>query len=299
MCSSARPYVQGNIFNFHCDTVYRIVNLNLFAFRIIKPLLFLTLVTTLGVITACGSKSTSTPTPTRGLTQAPSITIVEPQNGSILSSGKVTVNVTTSNITLIDVMGVSNVPGQAHIHYYMDVDPPTTPYQPTDTAPGTYAMTAATNYTWHNVAVGQHKFAVELVNNNDTPLIPPVTAVVEITMQAGTPLPSPTVTVPSGPSVVINLVAQNMVFDKKTITVPADANVTINFDNKDKGVLHNFALYDSSAAKNALFVGQIILGQSITTYQFIAPKTAGTYYFRCDVHPTTMTGSFIVTASGY
>jgi len=32
-----------------------------------------------------------------------------------------------------------------------------------------------------------------------------------------------------------------------------------------------------------------------TTYTFTAPSTPGTYFFRCDVHPETMTGQFIVT----
>ncbi|MDQ4076493.1 MAG: hypothetical protein M3220_09635 [Chloroflexota bacterium] len=30
------------------------------------------------------------------------------------------------------------------------------------------------------------------------------------------------------------------------------------------------------------------------TYEFDAPSEPGTYYFQCDVHPTTMTGDFIV-----
>ena len=92
----------------------------------------------------------------------------------------------------------------------------------------------------------------------------------------------------------IMLTAKNMAFDKKTITVPAGASVTMTFDNKDAGVPHNFALYQDSSAAKAIFVGEIITGPSNTTYTFTAPSTPGNYFFRCDVHPTSMTGTFVV-----
>jgi len=59
-------------------------------------------------------------------------------------------------------------------------------------------------------------------------------------------------------------------------------------------VAHNFALYTDSSATTKIFQGTIITGPATTTYTFSAPSTPGTYFFRCDVHPTTMTGSFIV-----
>jgi plastocyanin len=94
--------------------------------------------------------------------------------------------------------------------------------------------------------------------------------------------------------VTIDLVAKNIAFDKSTITVPAGAKVTINFDNQDSGIPHNFSVYDSSAAKKAVFKGKIITGPKKITYTFTAPEKAGTFFFRCDVHPTIMTGTFIV-----
>jgi plastocyanin len=94
--------------------------------------------------------------------------------------------------------------------------------------------------------------------------------------------------------VTINLIAKNIAFDKSTITVPAGAQVTINFDNQDSGISHNFAVYTDSSASTSIFVGQIIAGPKTSTYTFTAPSTPGTYFFRCDVHPTIMTGSFIL-----
>lgn len=106
------------------------------------------------------------------------------------------------------------------------------------------------------------------------------------------PSPSPTTT-PT--SVTINLIAENIAFNLSAISVPAGATVTINFDNRDSGIPHNFAVYnDSSAAPPAIFQGQIITGPATITYTFKAPSRPGTYFFRCDVHPTIMTGSFIV-----
>jgi plastocyanin len=98
-----------------------------------------------------------------------------------------------------------------------------------------------------------------------------------------------------GASASVDLTAQNMSFDKSTITVPAGAAVTINFNNKDSGIPHNFALYtNSSAPAPAIFQGQIITGPKTITYTFTAPSTPGNYFFRCDVHPTSMTGKFVV-----
>jgi plastocyanin len=87
-----------------------------------------------------------------------------------------------------------------------------------------------------------------------------------------------------------------MAFDKGSISVQAGSSVIMNFNNKDGGIPHNFALYTNSSATTPIFVGQTIKGPATITYKFNAPTTAGTYFFRCDLHPTSMTGSFIVTA---
>lgn len=98
----------------------------------------------------------------------------------------------------------------------------------------------------------------------------------------------------TGESVTINITAENIAFDKSTITVPAGANVTVVFDNKDR-VPHNLAVYETTAATKEIFVGEIFTGPGTIEYRFTAPSTPGTYFFRCDVHPSTMTGDFIVT----
>lgn len=99
---------------------------------------------------------------------------------------------------------------------------------------------------------------------------------------------------PTGQPVTVNLIAQDLSFDMKTIVVPPGARVTVNFNNKDSGILHNFALYTDSSAKTSIFVGSFVTGPVTTVYTFTAPTKVGNYFFRCDVHPSQMTGTFVV-----
>jgi outer membrane protein assembly factor BamB len=110
----------------------------------------------------------------------PRITITSPTNGKIQKAGSVTINVSVSDFDLVDKLGSTNVAGQGHIHYFLDVQPPTTQGQPAVTTAGTYAATAATSYTWTNVPTGIHTFYVELVNNDHTPLANPVIAQIQV-----------------------------------------------------------------------------------------------------------------------
>lgn len=98
----------------------------------------------------------------------------------------------------------------------------------------------------------------------------------------------------SASGTTISLSAKNIAFNLSTITVPAGAQITINFNNEDSGIPHNFAVYETSSASNSIFVGDIITGVSSTTYTFTSPITPGTYWFRCDVHPQQMNGDFII-----
>jgi len=127
---------------------------------------------------ACAGPSATT---TTTAPPAPTLTITGPTGGGTgIVPGNITVTVQVANFQLVEKLGQANVPGQGHLHYFLDVDAPTTPGQPAVTAPGTYAATASTSYTWPNVTSGQHKFSVELINNDHTPLVPPVVASVNV-----------------------------------------------------------------------------------------------------------------------
>ncbi len=107
------------------------------------------------------------------------------------------------------------------------------------------------------------------------------------------PSPSPTATTAGGASTVA-LVAKNTAFDKKELTFSAGRGVIVDFDNQDPGQLHNFALYKDSSATTKFFSGPFITGPAKTRYEFRAPAP-GKYFFRCDVHPTQMFGTAVVT----
>jgi hypothetical protein len=86
-------------------------------------------------------------------------------------------------------------------------------------------------------------------------------------------------------------------FDTNCLAAPAKQPFTVDFDNKDPGVPHNFEIFtDQSATKRlggASSPADIIVGPDTATYK-VDPLQPGNYYFQCDVHPTTMTGTFVV-----
>ena len=102
-----------------------------------------------------------------------------------------TVIVRVEDFTLESALGSPNVPGHGHLHYYIGSAVPSTPGQPAITDPGTYAPTAAENYTWTNVSPGIHTFSVQLVNNDQTPVIPLVSDEVRVEVEAARPTPPP------------------------------------------------------------------------------------------------------------
>lgn len=159
-----------------------------------KILVVLMVVVVLAASIACAAAPVATPTPS-----GPSITITAPTNGSTVAAGNVTVTVKVANFSLVDKLGQTNVAGQGHIHYFKDVDAPTTAGKPAVTAAGTYAATAATSYTWPNVTAGKHTFSVELINNDHTPLATPVVVKVTVTVSGSAgQTPAATATAISG-----------------------------------------------------------------------------------------------------
>lgn len=96
---------------------------------------------------------------------------------------------------------------------------------------------------------------------------------------------------PSGSPVIgdVTVVAQDMKFDTAQLQVPANRPFTIAFRNRDS-MPHNIAIYTDDSATTKIFIGQIITA-SETLYRMPALKP-GTYFFRCDVHPS-MKGSVL------
>ena len=100
-------------------------------------------------------------------------------------------------------------------------------------------------------------------------------------------------TTPGGP-VSVTVVAKALAFDKRTINASPGARVTVILDNQDAGVLHNIAFYTNRSASQVIFRGVTFPGIAQRTESFDSPNSPGSYFFRCDVHPDTMTGTFAV-----
>ncbi len=101
-----------------------------------------------------------------------------------------------------------------------------------------------------------------------------------------------------GPEVAIALTAPADAatggFAEKTLSAPSDAPFTIDFDNQEPQVNHNVVIAADDPAKDPaaqiFFTGPLVLGPGQAVYP-INPLAEGTYYFFCEVHPTTMNGT--------
>lgn len=94
----------------------------------------------------------------------------------------------------------------------------------------------------------------------------------------------------------VQIVAQNILFDLREIRVQAGGQVRLRLDNRDPDVLHNIAVYQSQTNLTPVSPGSVGLlfpGPAVDDTVFDIPPP-GSYFFRCDEHPTTMTGTFIV-----
>jgi hypothetical protein len=115
--------------------------------------------------------------------EEPIAVLISPNNGEILNSGDVEVRIYLQNFSIVPDTGQANRGGEGHVIYYLDVSAPLKLGTPATTAPGTFAVSTETSYTWPDVPPGQRMFTVQLVNNDDTPLDQPVTVRANCTLK--------------------------------------------------------------------------------------------------------------------
>jgi plastocyanin len=84
---------------------------------------------------------------------------------------------------------------------------------------------------------------------------------------------------PNAPAVV----AKDLTFTAAEVEVPAGKAFQLSFDNED-GAPHNVAIYTDASAGTSLFQGEIFGGAATRVYS-VPALAAGSYFFRCDVHP--------------
>ena len=89
--------------------------------------------------------------------------------------------------------------------------------------------------------------------------------------------------VPSGPTVDgPTIVAKDLKFDQTTVEVKADQNFTLHFDNQEAAP-HNVAVYGDAGFSQKISIGEIVSSKKVD--QVVPALKAGSYPFRCDVHP--------------
>jgi len=118
---------------------------------------------------------------------AAAVRITSPEDGATLNAGEIEVAIEAFGLDfrVVDKIGQPAQRGERHVHYYLDVDEiPVTPGQPAITADETaYHAETTTSYTWKDVGPGEHVFGVQLVNNDHTPLEPPVADDIDVTVE--------------------------------------------------------------------------------------------------------------------
>lgn len=138
-----------------------------------KIAIFLLVIFSLGIFAGCSSNNKTDQTQT---TQAlPTVSILSPVNGATLTPGDIKVSVEINNFSLVEK--ATNNKNEGHIHYYLDVDPSTSPS-------GSFITSTQTTYTWPNVSEGTHTIAVQLVNVNHAPLDPAVVSKITVNVKA-------------------------------------------------------------------------------------------------------------------
>lgn len=100
--------------------------------------------------------------------------------------------------------------------------------------------------------------------------------------------------VPAAKPVVVT--AANIQFGSKEIDL-GTKDAKIEFENNDS-VTHNIHIFQGTDANGqSVFAGDPVSGGAKATYA-VGSLPAGSYFFRCDFHPTQMTGTVVVSAKG-
>ncbi len=103
--------------------------------------------------------------------------------------------------------------------------------------------------------------------------------------------PSGRTTAPSVDPDALSIAADDLTFSTSTRSAPADEPFQIAFNNQESAP-HNVAIYRDDSATDLVFGSEPFSGPAIVTYD-VPAQAAGTYFFRCDVHPE-MSGQLAV-----
>lgn len=118
-------------------------------------------------------------------------------------------------------------------------------------------------------------------------------------LQVAAPSPTPSGGAAPGPDtscgadgkVVLDIAAVGLAFDTQCLVAEAGKPFTVTFDNPDP-IAHNFDLL-TEAAGTQIGATELLPGPNTKELK-VDPLDAGTYYFQCDAHPTSMFGNLVV-----
>ncbi len=100
-----------------------------------------------------------------------------------MPAGELVLSAAVLGPTIVDKVGQPAESGEGHFLFYVGVDfVPTQAGRPAYTTPGTYAVSAQPTYTWPGLTAGKYGVAVQFVNNDDTPFVPPLVDRVTVTV---------------------------------------------------------------------------------------------------------------------
>lgn len=125
------------------------------------------------------------------------------------------------------------------------------------------------------------------------PAVPPVAPTPQPAPPANPPVPAPP---PAAAQLSISTpVAPALSFNTTTLTTAAGAQITLTYTN-NSNVPHNWHLFQGADSSSpSLAATRIMTGPgAVDTVQITAPTQPGSYFFRCDVHPTIMTGHLVI-----
>jgi plastocyanin len=105
------------------------------------------------------------------------------------------------------------------------------------------------------------------------------------------------------------IVARNSLFETERFEVLPATEIILTMDNQDDGTPHNIAIFAGPDTGGALLGGctsgctngevetEIAQGIVQQAFTFTTPADEGEYGFHCAVHPTTMLGTMVVSAT--
>lgn len=93
-------------------------------------------------------------------------------------------------------------------------------------------------------------------------------------------------------STSLKIVASNTTFDTNCLVGTANQALTLSYENKDSAN-HGLVFLESHTSAEPFFRVDVFSGPRTQTVT-IPGQRPGTYAFHCQVHPTAMSGTFVV-----